>query len=555
MTTPSLSMRSSGHRRLALLALALLGLGRPEAFAQQTEPQRPTVEVEVAGEAIEIEKDTDTTADDTEEREDRDRLDHGEHRTLRLTVHVAEDAHLPATEAAEAVVTVFGDSTVEGEVDQSVVAVFGNTRVTGRVHDSVVAVFGDVYLDSAVARDVVAVFGNVELGPRARVDGEAVAVGGKVTRDPQASVRRGIQEVGTVMNAEGLRSWFTHALRYARLLAFEPGLGWAWGIALGFLALYVVIALLFNTGVEKCVATLETRPGQSVVASLLTMLLIPILSVLLVVTLVGIAVIPFFGLALFCAGLFGKTVMLAALGRRLTRFTTAAPFDHIAFAVLVGGLILLAVYVVPVLGIIAYKVTAILGLGVVAYTLLLALQARRMQEPPSPAAAGAAAATAMPGPEVIAEPAAATAGEAAAAPGPTPAEPASASVPTTLPRAGFWIRIAALVVDVVLIGIVTSLLKPPDNLFLILLAGYGALMWKLKGTTVGGIIFDLKVVRADGRELQWDTALVRALSCFLSLAVAGLGFIWIAFDDNRQAWHDKIAGTLVVRTRSSAEHR
>ena len=40
---------------------------------------------------------------------------------------------------------------------------------------------------------------------------------------------------------------------------------------------------------------------------------------------------------------------------------------------------------------------------------------------------------------------------------------------------------------------------------------------------------------------------MRALGCFLSLAVVGLGFIWIAFDGAHQAWHDKIAGTVVVR--------
>ncbi len=74
-------------------------------------------------------------------------------------------------------------------------------------------------------------------------------------------------------------------------------------------------------------------------------------------------------------------------------------------------------------------------------------------------------------------------------------------------------------------------------------------MWKLRGATVGGIVFDMQVVRQDGREMDWVTAAVRALSCFLSLAVAGLGFIWIAFDSEKQGWHDKIAGTVVVRTR------
>ena len=78
------------------------------------------------------------------------------------------------------------------------------------------------------------------------------------------------------------------------------------------------------------------------------------------------------------------------------------------------------------------------------------------------------------------------------------------------------------------------------------LAIYGAVMWKLKGTTIGGIVCGLKVVRVDNRELDWPTAVVRALACFLSLAVVGLGFIWVAIDEEKQSWHDKIAGTAVV---------
>lgn len=117
---------------------------------------------------------------------------------------------------------------------------------------------------------------------------------------------------------------------------------------------------------------------------------------------------------------------------------------------------------------------------------------------------------------------------------------------STLPRAGFWIRVLALFIDVILVGIAFSVLHS-DNAFLLALAAYGAIMWKLKGTTIGGILCNLKIVRVDGRELDWSTTIVRALSCFLSLIVAGLGFLWIVFDDGRQAWHDKIAGTAVVR--------
>lgn len=105
----------------------------------------------------------------------------------------------------------------------------------------------------------------------------------------------------------------------------------------------------------------------------------------------------------------------------------------------------------------------------------------------------------------------------------------------------------ALALDALIVGVVMSWLEPGDRLFLVALAGYGALMWKLKGTTVGGIVCNLRVVRTDGRDIEWETAIVRALGCFLSLIPAGLGFIWMVFDNNRQTWHDKIAGTVVVR--------
>jgi len=139
-------------------------------------------------------------------------------------------------------------------------------------------------------------------------------------------------------------------------------------------------------------------------------------------------------------------------------------------------------------------------------------------------------------------------------PVPPPLAPVNAAM---LPRAGLMVRLGALFVDVILVAVVLSFssgLLPHllrfdsgPSTVLPLIAIYGAVMWKTKGTTIGGIIFGLKVVRLDGAEMDWPTAVVRALSCFLSLIVAGLGFLWVAIDEERQSWHDKIAGTAVVR--------
>lgn len=131
-------------------------------------------------------------------------------------------------------------------------------------------------------------------------------------------------------------------------------------------------------------------------------------------------------------------------------------------------------------------------------------------------------------------------------PMPVGVAPPSVTAGSSYVRAGFWIRMAALTIDIIVVGAI-SMLVSVGSLFLLILAAYGAVMWKMKGTTIGGIVCGLKVVRQDDRPLDWTVALVRALGCFLSLIVAGLGFIWVAFDEEKQSWHDKIAGTLVVR--------
>jgi uncharacterized RDD family membrane protein YckC/cytoskeletal protein CcmA (bactofilin family) len=499
---------------------------------QPSEPSEPTEPVErETTQAVEQEQD--------------DRIDIHLPDSGNVVVNVWGDAHLPAGGVADGVISIFGDSRVEGEVIDAVVTMFGNARVTGDVHGGVVSIFGNTYIDGEVNEAAVSVFGDIELGPNARIDGDIAVVAGKLTRDPGAVVH-GQSEIvaGGFPALDSVRLWIEKCLFYGRPLAFEPGLWWAWAIAFGFLAFYVAIALMFDRSVTRCVETLETQPGQSTVASILTVVLVPVLFVVLTISIIGIAVIPFAGMALIVASLFGKAVALAALGRRVTRFTGIAPFGHIAFATFVGGLIALALYVIPVIGIIAYKLLGILGLGVVAYTILLSIRQRSANRAPVVAAAAPVASVSDAGPTSSA-PFTASSSESAASAAPIPPP---APVPTTAPRAGFWIRMGALLIDVILIGIITSILDAQGEVWLIALAGYGALMWKIKGTTIGGLVCGLKVVRRDGAEINWDTAIVRALGCFLSMVVAGLGFLWIVFDEDRQAWHDKIAGTLVVRT-------
>jgi uncharacterized RDD family membrane protein YckC len=551
---------------LLLAALSCAATFGTRALAQQ-EPQAPataqtpaTPEAPAAAEEAQVEQPT------GEPPLIRVRDEHGEN----VLVHMGHDSHLRANEAANAVVSIFGSATSEGHVDDAVISVFGNTRVTGPVGGTAIAVFGDNYINSPVHEDAVAVFGNLELGPNAQIDGDAVVIGGTIIRDPAAVVHGDVSEVAfgqSLGRLDWLRPWFEHCLMYGRPLAIAPGLGWAWGLAFVFFALYVLIALLFSRTVEQCVETLETHPGQSVLAAVLSVLLTPPLLMLLVITVIGIALVPLLALALFCAAMFGKAVILAALGRRITKLTGVESLNHIVVATVIGGLLVLGIYLLPVLGFIAQNIIGVLGLGVVVYTILLALRARQAAAAEAapllqPAAAGAAMSAGSAGPDAqVSAPmnaamnpgatAGATIGEpSAASEGAAPAATAAAATPAealaaTAPRAGFWIRMGALLIDIVLVAIVVNILD--GDVLPVALAVYAAVMWKLRATTIGGIICGLKIVRLDGHALTWDTTIVRALSCFLSLLFVGLGFFWIAFDKERQAWHDKIAGTVVVR--------
>ena len=75
---------------------------------------------------------------------------------------------------------------------------------------------------------------------------------------------------------------------------------------------------------------------------------------------------------------------------------------------------------------------------------------------------------------------------------------------------------------------------------------YSIVAWLLVGKTVGKALMGLRVLGQDGRRLTFGQALIRALSYYISGLALFIGFLWVLVDDRRQAWHDKLARTLVV---------
>ncbi|MBN1374741.1 MAG: RDD family protein [Dehalococcoidia bacterium] len=155
-----------------------------------------------------------------------------------------------------------------------------------------------------------------------------------------------------------------------------------------------------------------------------------------------------------------------------------------------------------------------------------------------------------------------------------------------LEYAGFWIRFAASLIDLVILlaglyilycvisqsfswifpevpKVISSLKEIPSEarvsgriiwlmatILLVFIIGstiYYVACWASTGQTVGKICLGIKIIRTDSSRLDLRFAFTRFLGCVLCTATLGIGFILIAFDSHKQGLHDRMADTYVVK--------
>ena len=471
----------------------------------------------------------------------------------------------------------------EGETAEAVVVIGGSAIVRGKVRDAAVVIGGNLDVEGEVGDAAVAVMGNVKAGPTAHVHGEVVAVGGKVDVAPGAKVGGQTQEVDLPVglpHVQWLKAWLVHSLFKLRPLA--PQVGWVWSVWAVFLLIYLLIAAVFPRPVQACIDELTRRPATSFLMGLLSKLLLPVVLLILAVTVLGIVVIPFVLAALFLGLLVGKVAILEWIGLKLGRHVGSSGITSPLAAFLLGALIITVLYLVPVLGLVTFGVISVWGLGCAVMAAFGGFRKEMPEKPTTPPAVAAAippiapvspifptAGGTNPAPDLVASTAIPPvqpegAATAAGTPGPelastslpplvaAPAAGAAGAAVASLPdawaypKASFWERMGAAFLDVVLVSILGSFVGGPPLGFLVALA-YFAGMWAWKATTIGGIVLGLKVARLDGQPLTFVIALVRGLAAGFSVVVLFLGFLWIIWDKDKQGWHDRIAGTVVVK--------
>jgi len=136
--------------------------------------------------------------------------------------------------------------------------------------------------------------------------------------------------------------------------------------------------------------------------------------------------------------------------------------------------------------------------------------------------------------------------------------------------AGFWVRVGAAIIDTLLVmlliipllvaiygwsyfdGEKTGFTAGPADFLLSWVAPAIAVIvfWMYRQATPGKMALSIRIVDATtGNPPSTRQCVGRYLAYFVSIIPLALGLIWVAFDKRKQGWHDKLAGTVVIRAR------
>lgn len=132
---------------------------------------------------------------------------------------------------------------------------------------------------------------------------------------------------------------------------------------------------------------------------------------------------------------------------------------------------------------------------------------------------------------------------------------------------GFWRRFAASIIDGLILSLIgigisyslgtnpfaeeakTNLETIDRVLTLIVSVVYVLLFWvNYDGATPGKRFLGIKIIKENGEKLNYPSAFIRYVGYWISSLPLFLGYFWMLWDKKKQAWHDKLAGTIVVKT-------
>jgi hypothetical protein len=209
-----------------------------------------------------------------------------------------------------------------GERRRDVVALRGNVRMqAGSAARQVTAILGSVELEPGVSvdREVVAIGGDVHVAPGAHVGRDAVSIGGQVIIDPGGAVDGEEVSIGIpgLLGVVGLLGGGSPAAPDVQRVSPLLKVGHVLAKYVVLFVLGLLVLVLAPARLDTVAGALARQPAKIVLAGLLGTLAMPVLTLLLVVTVVGIPLVAVQVVAVLLAGIVGFAALALLVGRAI----------------------------------------------------------------------------------------------------------------------------------------------------------------------------------------------------------------------------------------------
>ena len=137
-----------------------------------------------------------------------------------------------------------------------------------------------------------------------------------------------------------------------------------------------------------------------------------------------------------------------------------------------------------------------------------------------------------------------------------PAQPQAQAGGPSGPRAGFWQRFAAVLIDGIILAIpygILAAVADPAVAYIVYLVGNLVYFTMLdggpNGQTIGKKALNIRVYDINqGGPIGYGRGFIREIGKWVSSLVLLLGYFWMLWDPEKQTWHDKFANSVVVPT-------
>ncbi len=225
------------------------------------------------------------------------------------------------------------------------------------VVNNVVCINGNVTINGTVEENVLVLYGNVTLERDAVIKGELVVIGGTIEKSRNAKLEGGITSISEAQVTKISNSLKVYQPKTPLVFKFIFPI-----LTLSFFIVILLAVIIFPRTIGGISFIAESKPWKTLGVGIIASLLIIPTTILLLISLIGITLIPLFFIGLFITTFFGSVAIIQLIGKKTAGIFRAKGIPMV-WETIVGLIVLHLLKLLPLFGGVVSIVVCTFALG------------------------------------------------------------------------------------------------------------------------------------------------------------------------------------------------